>query len=279
MLIESLFNRSGADIQIKPVFVTFGAVCDDANMVSAPRISVLIPAYNEEHFIAATINSIHRSFSEIAWDSYEIVVCDNNSTDRTAEFARTARAHVVDEPHNQIARARNSAARAARGQWFIFLDADTLLNPATLQSTIAVLESGHTGAGGSVVQLDSASVGAGARMLVQAWNAISRSLKLAAGSYVFCQREAWVETGGFDEQLYVSEEIWFSRELKRWCRANGCTFTILSASPIVTSARKLHWYSPWQLVKQFAIFLIPGTWRKPERCATWYTRPLPPSSD
>jgi glycosyltransferase involved in cell wall biosynthesis len=248
-------------------------VCDDAGVDNGCRLSVLIPAYNEEQLIAATIDSVHRSFSEIGWQSYEIVVCDNNSTDHTAEVARAARARVVFESHNQISRARNTAAKAARGQWFIFLDADTQLNQDTLRATITALESGRAGAGGAVVRLESHGVGVGGRLLVQTWNALSRTVKWAAGSYVFCRRDAWLETGGFDEGLYVSEEIWFSRELKRWCRANGLKFTILSATPIITSARKLHWYSPWEIARQFAVFLIPGTWRKREKCATWYTRP------
>jgi len=250
-------------------------VCDDERVDNGSRLSVLIPAYNEEQFIAATIDSVHRSFSEIRWPGYEIVVCDNNSTDQTAEIARAGRARVTFEPHNQIARARNTAAKAARGQWFIFLDADTLLNQATLRATITALESGRAGAGGAVVRLETNGVGPGGRLLVQTWNVLSRTLKWAAGSYVFCRRDAWLETGGFDEQLYVSEEVWFSRALKRWCRANGLEFKILSDSPVVTSARKMRWYSPWQLLKQFAVFLIPGTWRTREKCTTWYTRPRP----
>jgi len=233
----------------------------------------LIPAYNEEHFIVTTIESVHHSFSELEWQPYEIMVCDNNSTDQTAEVARAAGARVVFEPHNQIARARNTAAKAARGEWFIFLDGDTLLNPATLQATITAFESGCAGAGGAAVQLETHGVGCGGRLLVRTWNFLSRTFKWAAGSYIFCRREAWLETGGFDEQLYVSEEVWFSRALKRWCRANRLQFTILSAAPIITSARKLHWYSTRELVQQFAVFLIPGTWRKRAKCTTWYTRP------
>jgi glycosyltransferase involved in cell wall biosynthesis len=281
-LLEKLFGMNFAAKMSRMVSRHLrggGTVCDDAGVVTSPHISILIPAFNEQDLIAGTIESVHRSFADIGAYSYEIVVCDNNSTDRTAEIARAARAQVVFEPHNQIARARNTAAKAALGQWFIFLDADTLLNPATLRATIAALESGRTGAGGSVVRLGSDRLGPGPRMLLRTWNTVSRILKLAAGSYVFCLRDAWAATGGFDEGLYVSEEIWFSRELKRWCRAQGRTFTILTAAPITTSARKLHWYSPWQLWQQFAVFLIPGTWRNREKCATWYKRPLPRDTD
>src|SRR5688572_28136620 len=97
-----------------------------------PDVSVLIPAYNEQAFIGRVIESVHQSFASIPERSYEIIVCDNNSTDRTAELAAANGAKVVFEPHNQIARARNAAARAANGNWFIFLDADTLLNPQLL---------------------------------------------------------------------------------------------------------------------------------------------------
>jgi len=250
-------------------------MCEDVRVGNGIRISILIPAYNEEQFISATIHSVHRSFAEIGWAKYEIVVCDNNSTDLTAGIATAAGAHVVSEPHNQIARARNTAAKAACGEWFVFLDADTLLNASALQAMINTLESGRVGAGGSVLRLGAEGLGAGPRCVVRTWNTISRLLKLAAGSFIFCRRDAWEQTGGFDEQLYVSEEIWFSRALHRWCRAHGLKFTILAGAPIVTSARKLQWYTPWQLYKQFLIFLIPGTWRRRENCATWYTRPVP----
>src|ERR1043166_1008600 len=140
--------RGNQDLRVE------GSVCDNARVDNGILISVLIPAYNEEQFIAGSLDSVRRSFSAIGQSSYEIVVCDNNSTDRTAEIARAAGARVVVEPHNQIARARNTAAKTARGQWFIFLDADTQLNSSVLRATITALESGQAGAGGALVRLD-----------------------------------------------------------------------------------------------------------------------------
>ena len=72
----------------------------------------------------AEIKSAARAFAPRGWD-FELIVCDNNSTDRTAEIARAAGATVVFEPVNQIARARNSGAAAATGDWLIFVDADS----------------------------------------------------------------------------------------------------------------------------------------------------------
>ena len=238
-----------------------------------PPISVLVPAFNEERWIAATIESVRQSFSAVGAPDYELIVCDNNSTDRTAELAQAGGARVVFEPHNQIARARNAAANAARGRWLIFLDADTLLNPHTLQATLRSIESNRIGAGGAVLRLDEPNLPARIRVIVNGWNRVSRWLNLAAGSYLFCRRDAWQAVGGFDERYYASEELWFSKKLKRWCRAHGLKFQILSTAPIVTSARKLKWFTPWQMYKQFLVLLVPGAWCKRENCSTWYQRP------
>src|SRR5579862_7742673 len=103
------------------------------------RISVLIPAYNEERLIGRVIDSVRESFAALSLASYEIIVCDNNSTDQTGAVAAAKGAIVVGEPHNQIARARNAAARNSRGKWLIFLDGDTFLNPDSLRDTLRAL--------------------------------------------------------------------------------------------------------------------------------------------
>ena len=59
------------------------------------------------------VQAAAETFVRRGWET-EVVVCDNNSTDRTAEIARAAGARVVFEPFNQIARARNTGARGLR---------------------------------------------------------------------------------------------------------------------------------------------------------------------
>src|SRR4030095_5158372 len=110
---------------------------------AALTISVLIPAFNEEALIARTIESVQQSFAEVGHTAFEIIVCDNNSTDRTAQVAQSKGARVVFEPHNQISRARNAAANHAQGEWLIFLDADTLLPAELLCSTIETMPGGE----------------------------------------------------------------------------------------------------------------------------------------
>jgi len=90
-------------------------------------ISIIVPAFNEEKLLGASlaeIKSAAAAFTARGWQ-VELVVCDNNSTDRTPEIARAAGAKVVFEPVNQIARARNCGALAASGNWLVFVDADS----------------------------------------------------------------------------------------------------------------------------------------------------------
>jgi glycosyltransferase involved in cell wall biosynthesis len=240
-----------------------------------PDVSVLIPAYNEEALIGKVIDSVHLSFASMPDRSYEVIVCDNNSTDGTADIAAAKGAKIVVEPHNQISRARNAAARAARGNWLIFLDGDTFLNPQLLKTTLTCLESGKFVGGGSTIAFDKEVRNSFAILLTHVWTAISVQLRLAAGSYIFCTRQAWTETGGFDEQFYAGEEIFFSRKLKRWGRQRGERFKIITGAPVVTSARKLEWFDQWQLLRRMLVLALPGALKRRERCGLWYERPHP----
>jgi len=95
----------------------------------------------------------------------------------------------------------------------------------------------------------------------------------AAGSYVLCRRDAFVAIGGFDESFYASEEIHFSRALKRWGWRNGFRLIILD-EPAVTSSRKLDWFSGGQMARySLRLCLNPAMLRTRDGCRPWYRRP------
>ncbi len=239
-----------------------------------PVVSLLIPAYNEAEYLAPVLERVHASFAAAGFADYEIVVCDNNSSDATAEVARSGGARVVHEPHNQISRARNTAARAARGRWLIFVDADTLVSPELLAATLRRFEGGRVCAGGAALRFGGGTLNPTAAAMLWVWNRVSASAKLAAGSYVYCYRQAWEECGGFDEGVYAGEELYFSRRLKRWARARGLRFEILTRTPVVTSARKMEWYGQRQLLWRSLKMLRPGALKRRDQCELWYTRPV-----
>jgi glycosyltransferase involved in cell wall biosynthesis len=245
--------------------------------VPAPRYSIVVPAYDEEALLPSTLEAIRGAMAAVPWPG-EVVVCDNNSRDRTAEFARAGGARVVFEPHNQIARARNAGARASTGEWIVFVDADTRISGPLLAEALGLLDSGKASGGGSVFVME--GVGASSRagnVLVGVWNRISRRFHVAAGSFLFCRRDAFDAVGGFSHGVYAGEELWFSRAVKRWGKRRGLVFRVLDRHPVATSGRKMEWFSPWQLGGTLALFTVfPFLMRSKAFCRIWYRRPAAP---
>ncbi len=75
---------------------------------------------------------------------------------------------------------------------------------------------------------------------------------------------------GFNERMYAGEELFLSRALKRWGRQHNMHFDIAWVDPVVTSARKLDWYSSSQLARQVLLILIPGAVFSKRMCKMWY---------
>lgn len=234
------------------------------------QVSVIIPAYNEEKLIAKAIESVWRSNSPLVGQGrVEVIVTDNASTDATAVIAAKANARVITESKRQIARARNAGANAARGQFFIFLDADSEMHPDHLQRVVDLISSGEVIGGGAVIRME-ASVDF--RLFVSTWNFISRMCRLAAGSFLFCDRKSFDEAGRFDESLYASEELALSKQLKRLGREQRKRFCILDDLPVVTSNRKVVDHTRWEIWSGLMRLAFRGAsgLRDQKACHFWY---------
>ena len=236
------------------------------------KISIVVPAFNEEKLLGATLERIKaaaKSFHQRNWET-EIIVCDNNSTDRTSEIGRDAGAKVVFEPINQIGRARNSGATAATGDWILFIDADSFPSAELLDEVAKVIASGKAIAGGSTVRLDSTDFAA--RFFTQFWNLTSRVLHWVAGSFIFCEATAFREVGGFNHEFFTGEELDLSKRLKRFARSQKKKIVIVSKYPLLTSDRKIHLYRRGELGRFFLkAFLRPtATMKNRDACSPWY---------
>jgi len=76
------------------------------------KLSVVIPAYNEEKYLPATLAALKDALESI--EDSEIIVIDNESTDATREIAESYGARIVDEHEHNIGKVRNTGANAAR---------------------------------------------------------------------------------------------------------------------------------------------------------------------
>jgi len=197
-------------------------------------ISFIVPAYNEQSLLGATLEALHAAGRAVG-ERYEVIVVDDASTDRTAAIARDHGATLVSVAHRQIAATRNSGTLAASGEWLIFVDADTIVNEAVVRAAVDALRGGAVG-GGRAVQFEG-DVPLYARLLVPVAVRLFRATDMAAGCFLFCTRSAFVEVGGFDEAFYGAEELVMSRALKR------CGRFVILRDAVSTSGRKLRTHS------------------------------------
>lgn len=236
------------------------------------HLSIIIPAFNEARLIEQSLQSVAVSIAANQTSGFtsEIIVVDNNSTDNTAELARQSGARVVFEPINQIARARNAGAAHATGDWLLFLDADSLLIPGLLADILQMIESGKYVGCGSTLHMD--GLPWWADLTLRIWTGVSILFRWAAGALVVCRRDAFQEIGGFDQNVYASEEITLSKQLKQWGRKRSLRFTILTRHPLETSSRKVSLYSGREIAGQiFRVLLLPRkTLRDKKQLSVWY---------
>lgn len=243
-------------------------------------LSVVVPAYNEEKLIADSLRCIRDALDanrRQGWQpgappafDYELIVCNNNSTDRTGELAAAAGAKVVFEPVNQIARARNCGAQAATGEWLLFIDADSYPTAGLIRDLLGALTAGGCVGGGALVTMQ--NIPFSAELVLRLWNAISAKARWAAGSFVFCRRDGFEAVGGFSRDLYASEEIDFSKRLTAWGAERDLRFRILDAHPLLTSERKTTLYSKAEHGRMLWRNLVAkgdGV-RSKETCHIWY---------
>lgn len=226
-------------------------------------ISFIIPAWNEERLIGRTIEALHGA-AGAAGAPYEIVVADDGSDDGTRAVAEAGGARVVQAGGRHIAAARNAGACAASGTLLVFVDADTLVPEATVLAALDAVRGGAVG-GGAMVRFDGL-IPLYARVLNPIFGRFFAASRIAAGCFLFCTRTAFQTVGGFDEQLYVSEEIAMSRALKRQGR-----FVVLR-QPVVTSGRKLRSYTGWEILGIMGRCALRGTQSLRDRksLAFWY---------
>jgi glycosyltransferase involved in cell wall biosynthesis len=226
-------------------------------------ISFIVPAYDEEELLGATLDALHAAGKALN-EPYELLVADDASTDGTAAIAEAHGARVVRAVHRQIAANRNSGARAALGEMFIFVDADTLVSAGVVRAAVDAMREGAVG-GGASVQFD-LDVPRYAKLLMPILAWFYRAAGLAAGCFLFATRDAFAAVGGFDEAFFGAEEIVISRALR-----NHGRFVVLKEA-VTTSGRKLRTHSSIEMVKILVRLALRGTRavKQREGMELWY---------
>ncbi len=222
-------------------------------------LSFIIPAWNEEELIGATIESIQQSAREF---DFEIIVANDASDDRTAEVAKECGARVVLCNNRQIGPTRNDGASVASGDILIFVDADTIVSIEVVRETVSAIENGAV-SGGSFPIFDG-EIPLLAKILTHILRMLFYVLRLAAGAYMFCTTESFEKAGRFDPKFFAAEEVHLSNKLHKY----GKYKTIKSR--VVTSGRKFQTHSAFEILTTLFLVSIPGIRNIKKRKNLWY---------
>lgn len=194
--------------------------------MSHQRLSVVIPALNEAHHIAATLQPLQL----LRAGGVEVIVVDGGSTDNTTMLARPLAGTVIPSPCGR-ARQMNAGALRAHGDILLFLHADTRLP----ENAASAIRDGlaHSGRAWGRFDVHLSGHSLLLRVVERMMNLRSRLTGIATGDQaIFVRREVFRAVGGFPD-IPLMEDIAFSRALKKACGAPLCL-----AETVITSSRR-----------------------------------------
>jgi glycosyltransferase involved in cell wall biosynthesis len=226
------------------------------------RFSIVIPAYNEEQYLPRLLDSIEvaRSNYSAGSEVIEIIVADNDSTDRTAEVAAAHGARVVTVKKRRIAAARNGGGRAARAEIVCFIDGDSALHPLTFDAIDQAMNGGRYVAGSTGLTLERKSIG-----LVVTYCLAAPMVWISGmdAGVIFCRREDFEAVGGYDESRLYAEDLLFLIALRRLGKTRGQRLTRLPQVKALGCTRKFDQFGDWHyfgLLGHAIKSLVTGNW-------------------
>jgi len=172
----------------------------------APGISVVIPAHNEQDYIAEAL----RCMWEQTRPPAEIVVACDACTDHTADVARAWGARAVQIDARSASRARNAGAAAATGDVLLIQDADTVASPNYCEEVERAVNAGFTFGAAKLVTETNHPI---SLMRVGIINVYSTICGLFVGAGLWVKRAAFEQVGGYDTSLSWGEDVEITERL------------------------------------------------------------------
>lgn len=171
------------------------------------KLSIIIPAKNEEHYIARTLAAVKQQ----CLPGDEIIVVADACRDKTIKIARQYTKNVFAAAFNNVSKTRNYGARKAKGDVLVFLDADTLPGEKLFATIREASETGYIGGITRTVSLENIWK---AHIIWLVGN-LGRFFFLIASGMFFCRKDMFFKVKGYDEEKTVAEDTYLILKLKK----------------------------------------------------------------
>jgi glycosyltransferase involved in cell wall biosynthesis len=224
------------------------------------RFSIVIPAHNEEQYIAATLE--HVAALSYPTELYEVIVVENGSSDRTLDVARRFEGRnirVLENEHAGVSAAKNFGIDqlSAHSNWVVFLDADTILRADFLSDVNATLRVSRKPLAVGTTKVLPLGTSHNARAWFTYYDMMHR---FAKGSYAIqIVNRSLFPALRFDEHLAMGEDL---QLIKQACRSGK--FFFLPTRTVYTSTRRFDAVGYWKLFFQWTFVSILPAQRQKE---------------
>ena len=209
------------------------------------RISVIIPAHNEERYLPKCLASIRAAAQRVDLP-VEIVVVLNRCSDDTRRIAERSGALTVEENARNLARIRNAGVQASSGDVLATIDADSWMSRNMLQAILRLLATGKYVGGGVRMKAERMSLGIFCSIMTFVPRIALQGL--SAGLF-WLKRKDFDAINGFNEELVSAEDVDFAGRLKTYGAARGLRFKTILRAHILTSCRKFDCFGDWYLIR------------------------------
>jgi glycosyltransferase involved in cell wall biosynthesis len=232
------------------------------------RLSIIIPAYNEEKLLPETLRRVRAAMEQLS-SQCELIVVDNESTDKTREIAHSFGAKVIAESVKNIGAIRNTGAKEANGEVLVFFDADTFI-PENLLSVIDEKMRDPACLGGAVDVDYGNFERPWLRFMKSAWKFWGPVFNMKQGAAQFFRRSVFDEIGGYDERIYLGEDIDIYWRLTKFAKKNGGTLSFIVEPKVITSTRRFDKMSLWDtMVLTHPVYILLN-WKRSKPWGRWY---------
>jgi len=224
-------------------------------------LSIVIPTFNEEKYLPNLLESLEGQ----TFRDFEVVVADAGSRDATRKIATAWGCRLVEG--GRIAQGRNAGARQAKGNYILFLDADVTLSPSFLEELRSQIIKHELDVASGFITPDSNKLFDHIMVTTSnIWHfAIQHIYPHASGFYIIARKSLHEAIGGFDEELFLTEDHDYVRRAARVGR-----FKYLRQPRVTFSVRRFDKEGRWRLIGKFMVLEAHMLFRKVKKEVVTY---------